>query len=129
MRLFILLDDLFIHNLIGLCVPNLMVTDLNSFIGSHFPFSVSHTCDSASSPVKGQTLSNHVRPYWQVEPPTAADSERLSEGGGVVGEVNQLNNQSVAENEALPTTPDGSQQPMRRRGKDHVTICPITMLF
>ncbi|XP_038562420.1 cadherin EGF LAG seven-pass G-type receptor 1-like isoform X1 [Micropterus salmoides] len=69
-----------------------------------------------STTQQGQTLSNHVRPYWQVEPPTAADSERLSEGGGVVGEVNQLNNQSVAENEALPTTPDGSQQPMRKRG-------------
>lgn len=70
-------------------------------------------------------------PYWPVDPPTATDSERLSEGGGgeelklrVETRVNAeyLNNQSAAEDVAPPSSPESSQQPMRLRGEDHV-IC------
>nr|XP_046248999.1 cadherin EGF LAG seven-pass G-type receptor 1-like isoform X2 [Scatophagus argus] len=79
--------------------------------------------EKKNTTLQGQILSNHVMLHWLVE-----DSEQLSqEGGGRGGgevklsvetgvNVEQLSNQSTAENGASPSSPDSNQQPMRRRG-------------
>nr|XP_033491706.1 cadherin EGF LAG seven-pass G-type receptor 1-like [Epinephelus lanceolatus] len=78
--------------------------------------------EKKNTTVQGQTLSNHVQPYWLVDPPTVTDSERHSEGGGG-GEGAEVNlsvetrvNTDQLNNRDLPSSPDSNQQPMRRRG-------------
>ncbi|KAM4619207.1 cadherin EGF LAG seven-pass G-type receptor 1-like [Polymixia lowei] len=87
------------------------------------------------------TGSNHVKPYWPVEPPTASESE---EPGGVetlrvetkvnveLHQDGKLNGDSPSENQgewkdsAPPSSPDSNHQPEKRRGilKNKITYPP-----
>ncbi|XP_035521251.1 uncharacterized protein LOC118330706 [Morone saxatilis] len=72
--------------------------------------------------------TNPLQAYWPVVPPTVTDSE--GGGGGDEEEVklqveNKVNNQSAAEDGALPSSPDSNQQPMRRRGILKTRIPPL----